>query len=325
MQSNQNSDVPPGWVGGFAESNPAFAYPHPDLNSLPMLDNMDNIDLLQRQQGVEWPEFSWETIPGQPDSRCFQMFAPFISRIGYTDSGRIYSIICPQQGFSSPSLGNLNIEVTVTGQRGWADETNREFAASLSIEPKIWLSPSAKEKSLVKLLWHIFKRSNLPFPSDKAHAIRFPTYNIDSPGQIIAPARIGETDLFESPDFAKHPEAWAVGNIVVRIGAVIKTGSAIVDDFNTLLMDAFNLIAGNIVKEGNPLSWNVWFTAPELVDREEWRTHAERWRISLDADHGSPDGPGTKPRYHDGTRFFPGEEILQEEHEKILAFLKKHL
>ena len=41
-----------------------------------MLANMDNIDKLQRQQGVEWPEFSWETEKGQADpKRCFQMFA----------------------------------------------------------------------------------------------------------------------------------------------------------------------------------------------------------------------------------------------------------
>src|SRR6185312_7317507 len=50
-----------GWIGGFAQSNPAFAYPDPDLSSLPLLDNMDNIRLLERQQAALWPEFSWET------------------------------------------------------------------------------------------------------------------------------------------------------------------------------------------------------------------------------------------------------------------------
>ena len=62
MMSNQNSDVPPGWIGGFAESNPAFAYPEPNLSSLPMLDNMANIQRIKRQQRIFWPEFSWETI-----------------------------------------------------------------------------------------------------------------------------------------------------------------------------------------------------------------------------------------------------------------------
>jgi hypothetical protein len=44
------SKIPaPGWVGGFSSSNPKFAYPHPDLSPLPLLHNMDNIPLLDRQ------------------------------------------------------------------------------------------------------------------------------------------------------------------------------------------------------------------------------------------------------------------------------------
>src|SRR5690606_21891304 len=89
MSSDQKTTTVPGWVGGFAQSNPKFAYPDPDLNSLPMLGNMDNIGLLTRQQPVKWPEFSWNTEPGQPDPRrCFQMFAPYISRLGYNNKGR---------------------------------------------------------------------------------------------------------------------------------------------------------------------------------------------------------------------------------------------
>ena len=115
MTIDGTGSIPPGWVGGFAQSNPAFAYPDPDLSSLPMLGNMDNILLLQRQWPVKWPEFSWETVPGVPNSRCFQMFAPYISRLGYTDKGRVYSIICPQQGVWIGEKICLNIEVTVTG------------------------------------------------------------------------------------------------------------------------------------------------------------------------------------------------------------------
>jgi hypothetical protein len=118
MAQKQSTAVPPGWIGGFAQSNPAFDYPHPDLSSLKLLHNMDNIDKLQRQQKVLWPEFSWQTVVGTEASRCFQMFAPDISRLGYTDEGRIYSIICPQQGACSPIFGCMNIEVSVTGNRG---------------------------------------------------------------------------------------------------------------------------------------------------------------------------------------------------------------
>ena len=99
MNINNKVGPVPGWIGGFEESNSEFSYPKPNLASLPMLDNMANIDKLQRQQAVRWPEFSWETEKGNPDpKRCFQMFAPDISRLGYTDTGRVYSIICPQQG-----------------------------------------------------------------------------------------------------------------------------------------------------------------------------------------------------------------------------------
>ena len=132
------------WIGGFAQSNPAFAYPNPDLSSLPLLDNMANIDSLDRQQAIVWPEFSWETQKGSADpKRCFQMFAPDISRVGYTNTGRIYSIICPQQGVCFDSIGCMNIEVTVTGQRGWVDENSKLLAGDLTVEGKIWFSPSA--------------------------------------------------------------------------------------------------------------------------------------------------------------------------------------
>ena len=80
---------------------------------------MDNLPRLKRQVDVLWPEFSWETVPGDPGSRCYEMFAPDISRLGYDAAGRVWSIICPQQGSYSPTLGSLNVEVTVTGQRGW--------------------------------------------------------------------------------------------------------------------------------------------------------------------------------------------------------------
>src|SRR3954470_12653389 len=238
--------IPPGWVGGFAQSNPAFAYPDPNLSSLPLLDNMANIGLLDRQQAAIWPEFSWETVPGIEASRCFQMFAPDISRLGYTDTGRVYSIICPQQGACSPSFGCLNIEVSVTGQRGWADETTKLVAADLTVEGKIWFSPSALQKWPVKFLWTLFAKSKRPFPADKAHAIRVTLHKTQEPLQRVLPGRSGETSRFQSPDFARHPEAWAVANLEVEIGPIVKTGDAAVDDFNQLVMEAFKLASGNL-------------------------------------------------------------------------------
>ena len=331
-----------GWNGTFSASNPAFAYPNPDLNSLgPLQDNMANIDRLIRQQKVVWPEFSWLSEPGAADpKRCYQMFAPDISRLGYDDSGRVYSIICPQQGFVSPHLGSLNVEVTVTGNRGWANENkganenmeegetynNTEgLAADMSVVGKIWFAPSAHENGLIQRIWNHFKKHNLRFPFNKANAIEVQTYNPKEPNQVAFPLTNGLTTEFELPDFAKHEGvAWRVGHLGVEIGNIKKTGVEIVDKFNQLIMDVFNLASGNMLKPQTVLTWNVWFTAPELVDQEEWRNHAELWRESIQADHGSPDGNGSVARHFDGTPFKPLQELLEEELPKILAFLAEH-
>ena len=107
-------------------------------------------------------------------------------------------------------------------------------------------------------------------------------------------------------------EAWAVANLEVEIGPIEKTGNATVDEFNQLVMDAFNVGSGNLLTPGNVLTWNVWFEEPTLVDRKEWQEHAEKWRESIDADHGAPTGPGTLPRYFDGAPFLAAEAVLEE-------------
>ncbi len=322
-----NPEPVPGWVGGFSESNPAFAYPTPDLSSLPMLDNMDNIDKLERQQKVVWPEFSWNTEPdAENKKRCYQMFAPDISRLGYTNEGRVYSIICPQQGASSPNFGSMNVEVTVTGNRGWANESNKEIAGDMTVEGKIWFSPSAKDKDMVKRFGDFFKNLDLPFPSSKANAIRVSTFNPGQPTQPIFALTKGPSTDFPIPDFAKHSDiAWSMGHLGVEIGPIVKTNIEIVDNFNQLVLDVFNTASGHMLKEGNVLTWNVWFTAPELVDQEEWKNHAIKWRESIDADHGSPEGPGTEARFFDGTPFKPLEELLVEELPKIGEFIAKNM
>ena len=76
---------------------------------------MANIDKLTRMQQVKWPEFSWEMVPGNPSTRTFTTFATYISRLGYDNEGRVWSIICPQMGFGT-AVGDMNTEVTVTGE-----------------------------------------------------------------------------------------------------------------------------------------------------------------------------------------------------------------
>lgn len=318
--------IPPGWIGGFAQSNPKFAYPNPDLSSLPLLGNMDNINLLTRQQKVCWPEFSWQTVLGDETSRCFQMFSPDISRLGYTDKGRVYSIICPQQGIYHRHWGALNIEVTVTGQRGWADETSKLVAADLTVMGQIWFSPSALQTSWVRLFWTLFANAGLPFPDSKANSIKVTLFNSQNTSLTVLPGRSGESTRFKSPDFARHADkAWSVANLEVAIGPIVKTGNSTVDEFNQLVMDAFNVASGNLLTPGNILTWNVWFDEPTLVDQEEWKDHAERWRKSIDEGHGSPGGPGTSPVYYNGTPFLAAEPLIEEAIDDIIAWLKSHL
>ena len=111
----------------------------------------------------------------------------------------------------------------------------------------------------------------------------------------------------------------------MEIGPIQKTNNDLVDHFNQIVMDVFNLASGNMLQAGNVLSWNVWFKAPALVDQEEWRTHAERWRKSIDEGHGSPDGPGTIARYFDGTPFSPVEHFLEDKIKEIIHWLWEHL
>jgi len=319
----------PGWVGGFSTTNDKFAYPHPDLSSLPMLDNMANIPFLQRQLDVLWPEFSWETVIGDPESRCYQMFAPDISRAGYTDTGRIYSIICPQQGTWSPTLGDLNIEVTVTTQRGWVNEGTKTpeydlVAADMTVTGKIWFGPVAKTMLVYKILEAIFDYEKLPFPLSKENAIQVALHRVGQPEHPTISVRSGVSTAFDNPAVALHyDEAWAVANVAVEIGAIVPRNNEMVDDFNALVMTIFNLASGNLLTPGNVLTWNVWLNAPTIVDQNEWKNHAKVWRDSIDTGHGSPDGPGTSPIYINGEPFKPFG--TPEKEEKLIGeFLRKH-
>lgn len=327
MTHGEKSKIPAGWVGGFAESNKKFTESPPDLRSLDMLKNMDNIHLLERQQAILWPEFSWESERGAKDpKRCFQMFAPDISRVGYTNEGRVYSIICPQQGIESPSFGSINVEISVTGQRGWVDENTRELACDMTVEAKIWFGPGYHENAAVKLLWKLLDELGHDFPISKDKAVVVKTHKPGDPSQPIFRLAAGETTRFDVPEFARHKhEAWSVGNIDVEIGQIEPTHETAVDDFNQLFLEIGNLSTGNMLKEGNVLTWNVWVNHPERVDQDEWRNHAEKWRKSIDTSPISPDRQQTPAYLGDGTVFHPVEDLVNKEISKIYDYISKHL
>jgi hypothetical protein len=177
------------------------------------------------------------------------------------------------------------------------------------------------------------------FPLSKEHAILLNTYDPGHPDQPVFPLRRGETTRFKSPEFARHDKDrgyYAVGNLEVGIGNIEPKNNPLVDAFNELLMTAFNLGSGNMLANGNVLTWNVWFIEPQLVNTQEWKDHAEKWRKSIDAHHGPPYTPKELKewpkllaprlvRYANGTQFKPPTEELKDLFEEICDWIKKHI
>ena len=148
----------------------------------------------------------------------------------------------------------------MTGQRRWVDETTKELAADMTVEGKIWFTPLAT-KSMVQMLWAVFKNNGWPFPADKAHAIRVTTHLEKAPDQPIFPVRQRRLgDKFPNPEFALHPQAGPTATSRSR-SAHRPHRNEVVDDFNQIVMYIFNLWSGNLLTPGNPLSWSVWFNA----------------------------------------------------------------
>ncbi|SFF08061.1 hypothetical protein SAMN05518672_115107 [Chitinophaga sp. CF118] len=317
MQQNQRrleqSFIPAGWIGGFSTTFPEQPYPKSELlSSLPFEGNMDNIPNINRMLRAKWPEFSWEVTKGDPTTRKYQMFAPDISRLGYDNTGKVWSIICPQQGIYFPTLGaTLNVEVTVTGNRGWINElasVEDLFAADIKIQPTIWFSPDSVDSWLWQQLLKLNNKWSDKLPLSKLKGIRISTSNGDNTNDIIQ-VRMGEYPDYPFPERANHwnEYAWAVANLAVTIGSINSTSDSNVDTFNSKVMELFNLGSGNLLQENNILIWNLWAGSPELVNQDEWENHANYWRHSIDVNHRPPEGEGTNITNFNGEQFKANE------------------
>jgi hypothetical protein len=230
------------------------------------------------------------------------MFAKDISRIGYDDDGRIWSIVCPQRGKFIPGFGTLFLEVTVTGVRGWVDEPSCSAYADMGVVGIIWIE--ADENPVVEFLSDILDEKTFPF--SKANAAKVKGHMVGKPYEEFWPMTNGTDPKFFHPQFAQHwEESFSVYNLQVEIGKQIMTGSKLVDDFNSMIIELFNSVAGNILVEGQKVAWNVWANEPELVDTEEWKGHADKWYDSIKVDHKYPDGDPGVPTYYDGRPFEP--------------------
>jgi len=329
--------APEGYVGGYAESNPNFAYPttSPDLSSMNMTTNLANIRKLTRQQKIKWPEFTWLSILGDPSSRLYCTFPEGISRMGYDDEGKVWSIICPQLGaYGNPMLGELNIEVTVTGVRGWTKETKdteRSSCIDIGVMVQFWLSSDDQTSPFFKVLVEFMnEHAQGQLPLEKSKAIQIETSERNNLRQPLSRVSKGMNPDISVPLEKQHwDEAYAVINLSIQINKIKSVDNQldIVTDFNHLLIDIFNLNGGNMMKPGNILSWNIWFQEPELVDKVEWKTHAERYRKSVDVRPTNSIGPNTASSFtnFNGVITNPVKDDLQNEIELIKVFFAKHV
>ena len=82
-------------------------------------------------------------VPGNDSTRVYCRFTEYISRYGYDDEGQVWSVICPQQGADLGRLGEANVEITVTGVRGYLDEMAKpspSVAVELGVMVQVWLT-----------------------------------------------------------------------------------------------------------------------------------------------------------------------------------------
>jgi hypothetical protein len=312
--------VPSGWVGHSEKTDPDFPYPKADLTSLPLLDNLTYIRNLQRQQKAYWPEFTWLTDPtADPDAehnRCYEMFSPDVSRLGYDNTGRVWAIICPQQGVWVDNIVCLNIEVSVFSQRGWVNETTKQFAADMTVGAQVWFSPSDADKGIYDFLSAYAADKGYAFPLSKQNAIQIELLSPEFPPLPYLKVRAGVVPGIDYPEWVMHynePDFWSTANVQVKIGAIKQTTDAVVNEFNHLVMNAFNIASGNLLQYGNILTWNLWVGTPERVEQKEWTDHANTWRTSIDsAAKQAPSGPGRAPRFADKTPLVPETEAFKD-------------
>lgn len=247
-----------------------------------------------------------------------------ISRMGYDDEGCIYSIICPQQGQGSAFIGELNIEATVTGCRGWVKEDEYTMFADLGVIAQIWYTPDVNNP-IQKAIAKVLDSKNLP--TSKENSIKIPVHSVGQPWNSVFTVQNGTSPEFRQPESTQHDrEAYGVGHFTIEIDEMKKTGNEKVDDFNQVILDIFNIAFGNMLAKGQRVSWNVCTGEPEKVDQDEWHTHSERWRKSLEKHHCYPDGTNKFDdiTYYDGTPLDSIENFIHKEAKLFKVFLAKH-
>ena len=218
---------PPGWRGGFVGTNADFAYPNvsnPNTITIPYTSNkqIDNIRKITRWQNVTFPEFSWCVTNGIEASRIYTRFDQNISRVGYDNSGRIWSIVCPQKSWPISNVGHVTLEATVNYQRGWVDEPNKLMYGQLSVSGYLWIDFHKRSKLLKKVASILHKDDGMTsaeataggkepgkgffykFPFNKANAMYVPSHTQGDCNQPAFPLITGNDPGIPQPNFTLH-------------------------------------------------------------------------------------------------------------------------
>jgi len=274
------------WVGGYIGKNEKLDYPQtkPDLSSVPMTGNHDNIDKLDRMMKVKYPEFSWLVDKGDTSTRRYIKMYHDISRIAYTNEGKVYSIICPQLGldldrFCLPGTGN--IEIHVGAVRGWVNEDTHTVCADVTLEAIVWIDMKESEKRKhPHLARFVEKLDTLGLPFSKENGMVISAYCPGKPYEPNCPLLNGTDSSPPVPIYAEHDESFSVAHIATKI-VNTKTGIERTDDVYEILSLFMEIILPGMLSPGSIIDWNLWFESPEPVNQTEWRDHTEGMRLGI--------------------------------------------
>lgn len=313
--------------GGF--NPPSFDILSADLRQLDWQTNHSDHDdsiVVQRFMRAQWPEFSWIDSTGR---RVFQKLTSDVSRLGYTNNGLMTHLICPQMGKLTNILGTAQVEVTVTKQRGYIDESKlpqpvdhiinsnapnaeQEHWANfdIGVEVNIWFPDvfdrsNSNVNSVVREIISLAQSAfGVTFPQSKQTAVKLGSTDAVT-GNPYLTLKPGRNPTYEPPDFTLHPEACAVTYLRAIIDTFPKEPSGMdssdVDgqfraratyELHKTLFSVFNRMYHNILV--GELTWNINLSCPELVNtdaaRQEWEQHRTLWQQSM----GTPNGTSHK-------------------------------
>tara|TARA_Y100000768_G_scaffold365501_1_gene326846 strand:- start:9823 stop:10974 length:1152 start_codon:yes stop_codon:yes gene_type:complete len=306
-----NTKIPPGFNGGGWYGYGAD-FDTQEYKNIPLRGNHDRDKEGTRMMRGWWPEFNWLEYPGTKyKNKVYRRADQDITRILYNNRGEILSLICPQFGICLPHLGCIRVEVTVTHVKGWINEINKKCRGNAKIVIQLWIDDysNKNQSGLIKYITDNYK-GNLPF--NKKNAIRIKCYaDKENTNELIKFQDMNDI----IPNL--HPDAnMIVGMEGVRVGKVENNKNYYIDN---LIIELASIQSSNFIVPNNIISWQVYFTHPELVNMNEYLKHVKELKHSIELTTNNPLRQKHVPVLNEY-----GEHVLIEE-EIILSLIYKFI